>query len=350
MRKFVRPAMVLLLIAIMSVGAVACTPKEPEAPPESGPKKFKIGFDIYYAGNTWSVQSAEEFKAAARRHADEIEQVYYTESESKAEKQIANIEDLISKGVDAIVMSPISGPGVSRAIDQAVDAGIMVFVTGKEGLETDRYTACVTVDDKAFGRTGAEWLVEALGGKGKIIVLNGIAGIQTSAVRWEGAKEVFDQYPDIEIVGQASADWDYAKAKMATANLLAANPQIDGVWSQGGEMTSGAIEAFQAAGRELVPMTGEDNNGFLKMWKELKGVDKFDSIACSKPTWLTAECLEVALKALKGETVEKVQVLPVPTIDGDSLDQYVKPDMPDSLWCNTRLSDDDIKTLFGQTK
>lgn len=348
MTKFARSAMILLLIAIMSVGAAACTAEK--APPEPQSKKFKIGFDIYYAGNTWSVQSAEEFKAAAKRHADEIEQVYYTESEGKAEKQIANIEDLISKKVDAIIMSPISGPGVSRVIDQAVEAGIKVFVTGNEGLETDKYTACVTVDDKAFGKTGAEWLVEALGGKGKIIVLNGIAGIQTSAVRWEGAKEVFDQYPEIEVVGQASADWDYAKAKMATANLLAANPQIDGVWSQGGEMTRGAVEAFQAAGRSLVPMTAEDNNGFLKVWKTLKGVDKFDSIACSKPTWLTAECLEVALKALKGETVEKVQVLPVPTIDADSLDQYVKPDLPDSLWCNTRLSAEDIKALFGQTK
>ncbi len=347
MTKFVRSAMVVLIIAMMSVGAVACTPK---SPPEPQSKKFKIGFDIYYAGNTWSVQSAEEFKAAAKRHADEIEQVYYTESESKAEKQIANIEDLISKKVDAIIMSPISGPGVSRVIDQAVEAGIKVFVTGNEGLETDKYTACVTVDDKAFGRTGAEWLVQALDGKGKIIVLNGIAGIQTSAVRWEGAQEVFEQHPDIEVIGQASADWDYAKAKMATANLLAAHPQIDGVWSQGGEMTRGAVEAFQAADRKLVPMTAEDNNGFLKVWQTLEGVDDFDSIACSKPTWLTAECLEVALKALRGESVEKLQVLPVPTIDADSLDQYVKPDLPDSLWCNTRLSEEDITALFGKTK
>ncbi len=348
MTRLARWATVVLLIAIMAMGTTGCTPEEEEE--SSGPKKFKIGFDIYYAGNTWSVQSAEEFKAAAKRHADEIEVVYYTESESKAEKQIANIEDLISRKVDAIIMSPISGPGVSRVIDQAVEAGIKVFVTGNEGLETDKYDACVTVDDKAFGRTGAEWLVEVLGGKGKILVLNGIAGIQTSAVRWEGAKEVFDQYPGIEVVGQDSADWDYAKAKMATTNLLAAHPEVDGVWSQGGEMTRGAVEAFQAANRKLVPMTAEDNNGFLKLWQEVKGVDNFDSIACSKPTWLTAECLEVALKALKGEDVEKLQVLPVPTIDADSLEQYVKPDLPDSLWCNTRLNEEEITALFGKTK
>ncbi|MEX0975188.1 MAG: ABC transporter substrate-binding protein [Bacillota bacterium] len=347
MFKYARVLTVVALALVLAIGVIGCAPKAAPAPTA---KKWKIGFDIYYAGNTWSVQSAEEFKAAAKRHTDVIEQVFYTESEGKAEKQIANIEDLISKKVDAIIMSPISGPGASKVIDKAVAAGIKVFVTGNAGLETDKYTACVTVDDKAFGTAGAEWLVKAMGEKGNIIALNGIAGIQTSALRFQGAKEVFDKYPGIKVIGQASADWDYAKAKMAAANLLAANPQIDGVWSQGGEMTRGAVEAFQAAGRKLVPMTAEDNNGFLKVWKTLKGIDKFDSIACSKPTWLTAECLEVALKALKGETITKVQVLPVPTITAADLDKYAKADLPDSLWCNTRLSAADITALFSKTK
>ncbi|MGI5838284.1 MAG: ABC transporter substrate-binding protein [bacterium] len=341
MKKRARRIITAALIAVLAVGVVGCAG---QTPPEEK-EKFVIGFDIYYAGNTWSVQSAEEFKAAAERHSDIIETVYYTESEGKAEKQIANIEDLITKNVDAIIMSPISGAGASRVIDQAVEAGIVVVVTGNAGLETDKYTACVTVDDKDFGKAIAQWLAEALDGKGKIIALNGIPGIETSALRWEGAQEVFAGYPEIEVIGQASADWDYAKAKMATANLLAAHPQIDGVWSQGGEMTRGAIEAFQAAGRPLVPMTGEDNNGFLKLWLELQD-EGFESIGASKPTWLTAECLEVALKALQGEEVEKVAVLPVPTITSENLADFVKPDLPDSLWCNTRLSDEEINALF----
>ncbi len=68
--------------------------------------------------------------------------------------------------------------------------------------------------------------------------------------RWQGAEEVFSQYPDIEIVGEAYGEWDYAKGKAATESLLSANPEIDAVWSQGGAMTQGAVDAFVAAGEK----------------------------------------------------------------------------------------------------
>jgi len=341
-----------LFVAILAASAVACskggTPSEQTTPPEQTKKEgpFVIGVDIYYAQNTWSVQSAEETKAAVRRNADRIKEVYYTDSEGKAEKQVANIEDLIAKKVDAIILSPISPTAAAPVIEKAVAQGIVVVINGT-AVETDKYTAAVDVDDKAFGTVLAEWLVEKLGGKGNIIALNGIPGISTSELRWEGAKEVFDKYPDIKIVGMASADWDYAKGKTATANLLAANPQIDGVWSQGGEMTRGAIEAFQAAGRPLVPMTGEDNNGFLKVWKQLRDSgSSFDSIGASKPTWLGALAVETALDILEGKPYQKLNRLPVPTITSENLDEYVRPDMPDALWANTKLTDDEIRALF----
>jgi len=91
---------------------------------------------------------------------------------------------------------------------------------------------------------------------------------------------------------------------LLSGNLLAAHPQIDGVWSQGGEMTLGAMEAFQAAGRKMVPMTGEDNNGFLKAWQKLQP-SGFTSIAVSKPTWISAEALRIAIDILQGKAVTK---------------------------------------------
>ncbi|MGO4841497.1 substrate-binding domain-containing protein, partial [Rhizobiaceae sp. 2RAB30] len=125
------------------------------------------------------------------------------------------------------------------------------------------------------------------------------------------------------------------------SNLLAANPEIDGVWSQGGAMTLGAIDAFEAAQRKLVPMVGEDNNGYLKRWSALK--DKgFDSVAPSKPTWLGSESLKVALKLLNGEEVKKDDVFPVPMITDENLSKFVRDDLSDSFWANTRLSDDQV--------
>ena len=73
----------------------------------------------------------------------------------------------------------------------------------------------------------------------------------------------------IEVLGSANASWDYAQGKAAVESMLSAYPEIDGVWSQGGAMTQGAIDAFIAAGRDLVPMTSEGNNGALKAWYEI---------------------------------------------------------------------------------
>lgn len=313
------------------------------AAPAAAAEKFDIGYDIYFGGNSWSVQLYKEFEAEAERNADKVN-VTYVESELKVDKQIANIEDLITKQVDAIITTPISPTALIPTLKKARAKGIKVILLGAK-LKSDDYDAMVTVDDIDFGRAGAEWLAKALNGKGKIIALNGIAGISVSDERYGGAQEVFKNYPDIQVVSAVDASWDYAQAKVAVSNLLAANPEIDGVWSQGGAMTLGAIDAFEAAQRPLVPMAGEDNNGYLKRWVALK--DKgFTSVAPSKPTWLGSESLKVALKLLNGEETKKDDVFPVPMITDENLAKFVRDDLSDSFWANTRLSDDQVRAVF----
>lgn len=305
--------------------------------------KFTVGYDIYFGGNSWSVQLYKEFEAEAQKQAGTVD-VTYTESELKVDKQIANIEDLLTKGVDAIIVTPISPTALIPTLKKAQAKGVKVVLLASK-IRSQDYDALVTVNDEDFGKAGAEWLVKALSGKGKIIALNGISGISASDDRWAGAKEVFDANPDVEVVSAVDASWDYAQAKVAVSNLLAANPEIDGIWSQGGAMTLGAIDAFDAAQRALVPMTGEDNNGYLKRWASLK--DKgFTSVAPSKPTWLGSEALLVAIKLLKGETVEKDTTFPPPTITDENVTTTVRSDLSDSFWVNTRLNDDQVRAAF----
>ncbi len=340
-----RTLLVAAVVILACAGlAFAGGGQEKAARNTTGP--WTIGYDVYFLGNSWSVQLAEEFKAAAELHKDKIKSLVMTESGGSADKEISNVEDMIAQKVDAIIITPLNPSALAPVCEKAMKAGIVVILNAAK-ISTDQYTSLVTVNDTDFGKVGAEWLAKKLNGKGKIIALNGIPGISVSEERFQGAKEVFAKYPGIEIVGAAAADWDYAKAKTAVANLLQANPVIDGVWSQGGAMTLGAIEAFQAANRPLVPMTGEDNNGFLKVWAKLKPTG-FESIAVSKPTWLAAKSLEVALDALSGKQVQKDIILPPPVITNDNLDQYVKPDLPDSFWTQTRLSDQQIEKIFSK--
>jgi len=305
---------------------------------------WTIGYDIYFLGNTWSVQLAEEFKSVAARYPDLIKGIYYTDSGGVASRQIANLEDMAAKKPDIIILTPISPSAIAPTVEKIYEAGIPVIICGAK-VDTDEFTTYINADDVEFGRVGAQWLVEKLNGKGNIIALSGMAGISTAEDRWKGALSVFKKYPAIKILGHEYADWAYDKAKMVAESLLAAHPKIDGVWSGGGAMTMAVMEAFLAAGRPLVPMTGEDNNGFLKMWKRYQP-QGFSSIGCSKPTFLSAEAFMLALKILRGEPVKKINMLPVYTITDETLDQYVRPDLPDSLWCNTRLPERKIKELF----
>jgi len=318
----------VLMLSLLAAGAMA-------------DDKIKIGYDIYFLGNSWSVQLYQEFKYDAENlFADKVD-VTYVESEGDISKQIANLEDLIAKGVDVIITTPNDTTALNSTLQEAMDEGIKVILLCA-GIDGDAYDTLITVDEVEFGRVGGQWLADQLGGKGKIICLNGISGLSTSELRFEGAKSAFDKYPDIEILAVEDANWDYAMGKTVTADLLAAYPEIDGVWSQGGAMTLGAIEAFKAANRELVPMTGEDNNGLMKAWNESGS----EGIGCAKPTWLARVALENAVKLMNGETVEKDQIYPVQTITTADIPNYVHPDLSDDVWCGTELPNEVLQEIF----
>jgi ribose transport system substrate-binding protein len=233
-------------------------------------------------------------------------------------------------------------------VEKALEKSIPVIVFNS-ALADNIETAFVGTDQIKFGYVISDWLMKQLNCEGKIIALDGIAGNSISADRFSGLEMAIAECPDpakVEILSREPADWARDKGKIATEKALAAYPQIDGVWSQGGAMTQGAMEAFLAAGRPLVPMTGEDNNGFMKMWKELSP-QGFKGIAASEPTWISGEALKLALAALKGEPIEKQAMIPVPTITDETLDQYVRPDLSDEYWTNSKLPPEVATEFYG---
>ena len=336
-------------VVILAVLMFACTLIMTSGALASAKKgDFVVGLSNFSLGNSWRVQMVEEAKYAVSQKKGLVKKLIVTEAEGDISKQISDIEDLISKKVDAILITAINPKALIPVVNKAMAAGIVV-VDYDNLVYTDNITAHVIVDQKEFGRVQGNWLVKALKGKGKIIAFNGIKGTAISAERFEGAKSVFDKFPDVEIIQTVYADWDFAKAKRAMESLLAAYPKIDGIWSQGGAMSEAAIKAYLERNMTPPPVTGEDGNGFLKVWKKLRDSGKypdFDSIATSMPTWCSAKALEVALDALTGKTVQKKNVIPIPTITAKTLDEYVKPNLPDSFWCNSKLPEDIVKKMF----
>ena len=312
----------------------------------AGGEGYVVALCNYSIGNSWRAQMEQEFVAEAEKLKAEgvVSEYYITNSNEDINKQISDMQDLITKKVDAIVITAASPTALAPVVEEAAEAGIKV-VSFDNVVETDEQVATVGIDEKEFGRIGAEWLVDKMDGKGKIVVLNGISGTATDSLRWGGAEEVFKQYPDIEILGSANASWDYAQGKAAMESMLSAYPEIDGVWSQGGAMTQGAIDAFIAAGRDLVPMTSEGNNGAIRAWIENK--DKgLSCIAPSNPTYTSAEALRVVIKALNGEDIPGNVVMDIETVTEENVDQYYRSDMPDSFWVLTELDDATLQKLY----
>src|SRR5690606_19417226 len=118
----------------------------------------------------------------------------------------------------------------------------------------------------------------------------------------------------------------------------------DGVWSSGGAMTQACIEVFQENGFDLVPMTGESNNGFLKIWKET-GVE---SVAPVTPTWVGAEAVVAAVKLLRGEEVMSDYIIRPEPITADKIDEYYQPDLNDSYWTGSILPQERLLEIYGK--
>ena len=278
---------------------------------------YVIGFSNFGVGNSWRVQMEAEFKAKADelKAAGKIKEYYMTDSGGDFSKQIADVRDLITKKCNAIIITAASPDALSPVCEQAMAAGIKV-ISFDNYVTTDKITAKVGIDEVTFGSTGAQWLADKLGGKGNIVALNGIAGSSVDEMRRRGAMSVFTNYPNIKVLGSSYAGWDYAEAKRAMEGFLSAYPQIDGVWSQGGAMTQAALDAFKAAGRKLVPMSGEANNGLLKAWKNnLK--NGFDSIAPCSPAFMSADALSTAIDALDGKPVQLNTIIKLPVITSE---------------------------------
>jgi len=313
------------------------------------PGPYVVGLSNSFSGNSWRAEMVAAFKYAAGQMKSQgiLKDYIVADATGSTANQIQQIQNLISQGVNAILIDANSATALNPVIEQAHKAGILVV--SFDNTVTSPYAINVTVNQTEWGTITGEWLAKKLDGKGNIIVLNGQAGSPVSNDRWSGAKAVFAKYPNIKILSDVNANWDQGTAQQAVANLLPSFSDINGVWSQGGAMTLGAIYAFQAAGRPLVPMTGEANNGLLKFWKahESQG---FETIAPASPTGLSEQALQLAVDALQGKEVAKDNTPPPPVITAATLDKYVKPNMPDSLWLPTNLPDSVLQTLFGNSK
>ncbi len=305
---------------------------------------YTVGFSNVTAANSWVSQLLEEAEWRAGQF-PEIESYIVTDANFDPAKQVADVEDMLAQGVDAIVINPTSPVALVPVLERAYDEGVAVIVVAADA-NTDKMTVRILVDQVKFGRDGGEFLAEAMGGEGKVIGLRGIAGLTVDTDRWNGAMEALSEYPDIEVVAEVYANWSYDDARQSCESLALAHPQIDGVWSSGGAMTQACIEVFAEFGREIVPMTGEANNGFFRAWVENRD-DGFTSIAPQNPTWMVAEGIAAAVGVLNGQEIYADYIVTADPFTAEDVDGLYRQDLNDSYWVGSILPDEELTELYG---
>lgn len=279
---------------------------------------YTIAISNSFIGNAWRTQMLQMAQAFAETDAVKplIEELVVVSTGDDVEAQIAAMDNMIALGVDAIVINAINPTSFDAVVERATDAGIIVI--SFDGIVEAPDAFIVNEDQVQFGAIMAEDLATRMGGKGNVIMVNGVPGTSVDSDRIAGAKEVFAKYPDITVSAELEGRWDSGTAQTVVADYLATQPQVDGVFVQGGG--PGVLQAFKDAGiTELPPMAGEAENGF----RMALGSGEIQGISVGQTPGMIAVAMQAALELLQGRELPRVISMPLPMVTSEDIQEGV---------------------------
>lgn len=304
---------------------------------------WKIGMSHFGLSNTWTIQMAHdaEFEAANNPNIGEF---LFRNADLSQTKQVADIEDLIAQGVDALIVTPLTPTSADAGIEKAVAAGIPVIV--HTGLtETDAYTMDLQGGGVYFGKVMGDFLVKELGGKGNIWVLRGVPSHPEDINRYKGLEEAI-KGTDVKIVAEDYGNWEYDGGKKLCETFYLNNPDVQGIWSSGADMARACVDVFEQYGTPIPPITGEGNNGFFKLWRD----KNLTSIAPEYGPEQGAAGVRAAVALLEGKQLYKRYVYNPDPITVDERDSYIRDDLSDAYWFPTALSEEKKQEYYSVSK
>lgn len=203
-----------------------------------------IGASLLTQQHPFYIELADAMKAEATAKDVKLEVAIANQD---LNKQLADVEDFIVKGVDVIVLSPVDSKGVKAVIEKAQKAGIKVITVDvpATGVEVTSY---IGTDNYAGGVKAGELMAKELGDKGKVAIID-YPTVQSVVNRIDGFKKAIGEHKDVEIVAQQTGI-TRAEALAAAQNMLQANPDIQGIFGFGDDAALAAAVAVKSAGLE----------------------------------------------------------------------------------------------------
>jgi ribose transport system substrate-binding protein len=319
-------ALLALLVGVLAVVAAGCGGDDSSSSSgssgSSGKKMYKIGVSNTLVGNGWREEMICSVKAQALA-SGQVSEVLVHNVNGDASAQIQGIRNLISSGANAIIVNPADRTALDPVIKEAAARHIVVVAVDQAVDAPEAYVA--TNDQVAYGKLGAQYLVDSLGGKGNVVEMRGISGVPADDDRHQGFTEVMKANPGMKVVKETFTDWSFGPAGKQANDILNSNLKVDGIWTSGIDYV--VVDALKKAGQDKVPVIGADNNKFLEQLQ-----DGAPGAAVTNPAAIGGVGTAIALDALNGKNPPKKTTLTPEVWDmktkADTIKQFYDPKLP----------------------
>lgn len=233
--------------------------------------------------------------------------------EDNTQQQIQDIAYFITKKVDLIIVSPNEAAPLTPVLEKAYEKGIPIVLVDRK-IKSDHYTAFIAADNYQIGKEVGNYVVNLLGGQGRVVELCGLEGSTSAAERHQGFMDVVRNYPRLKLVYQADAAWQKKIAGLKMAEALKKAGKIDLVFAQNDRMALGAYQVAEQAGRAneirflgIDALPGKDGGIEQVLDNKLKATFIY-------PTG-GDKIIQLAMKIVRGKKFEKNNTLYTAVVD-----------------------------------
>ncbi len=267
---------------------------------------YTIGVSNTVQGNGWREEMICAIKAQALA-SGKVASLNIAHRNTDAAGQLEDIRNLISAGVDAIVVNPADPAGIQAALAEATAAGITVVAVDQAVTEPSAYI--ISNNQEEYAYLGAKWLFETIGGSGDVVYMRGAAGASADSDRDNGFKRALAEFPDVKVVQEVFTGWQQDQGKQQILDYIATGLPFDGIWTSG--IDNVIVDALVESGATLVPVVGADNAGFVG---QLLNVEGLQGAAVTNPGSIGGAGVTLAVNILDGQKPEAQTVLVQPEL------------------------------------
>jgi len=281
-------------------------------------EKIVIGFSQATMNHPWRVAMVDGNKKYAAEHYPDLDLIV-TDGQNSATKQVSDVESLITRGINVLVISPLQAQALTPIVKQVMDAKIPVVTLDRE--VNTKVTCRIGAENKPIGGDAGKLIVEKLSGKGNIIEIQGTAGASATIDRHSGFRDSLKEAPDIKVVADQYCDYLREPAVKFIEDMLQrfGPGQIQAIYAHNDEMALGAAKAVADAGRskEIIIVGIDGENSAFEAIKDGKLAATFIYPFCAP------EGVVYAYKIAEGEQVPERVILKSTRVDASNVDEYL---------------------------